>query len=236
MKKLVFLISLLFLFSCNSTKSQSDLTLLNSYRLNILEPSGLTAKDNHLYIVSDYNGMIYKTTLSGKIVDKIQTPTTDNEGVCFNKDGNLVVVNETKRKLVEVDSKGEEKAKFKVKGKQKHKNSGLEGICFDASQNDYIVVNEKSPKHLLRLSSKGKIKEEISLKFSEDLSGICFDENSSSLWIVSDESQLLMNVSLEGKLLKKYKIPVFKAEGVTIVNNSIYIVSDAENKLYVFNK
>jgi uncharacterized protein YjiK len=232
----ILLFTTLLIGCYSNSTSQSVIKPQKVYRLNIQEPSGITFYNNNLYIVSDYNGMVYKTDLNGKIIAKIQTPTTDNEGVCFNKNGNLVVVNETKRKMVEVNFLGEELNKFKIKGKQKHKNSGLEGICFYTSENDYFIVNEKSPKQLLRVSATGNIKEEISLKFSDDLSGICFDENTNSLWIVSDESQLLMNISLKGKLIKNYRIPVLKAEGVIIVKNKIFVVSDAEEKLYVFDK
>lgn len=238
----MFRIAFISLFSTLLIGCYSNSTFQNVikpskvYKLNISEPSGITFQNNHLYIVSDYNGMVYKTDLKGEILEKIQTPTTDNEGVCFNKKGNIVVVNESKRKIVEVSLKGKELNKFKIKGKQKHNNSGLEGVCFIPSENDYFILNEKSPKQLLRISSKGKIKEELKIKYCNDLSGICFDEQSNSLWIVSDESQLLMNVSLKGKLIKSYKIPVVKAEGVCIVNDKIYVVSDLEHKLYVFKK
>ncbi|SDX68791.1 Uncharacterized protein YjiK [Lutibacter oricola] len=220
----------------SNTNSQTNLKLEKVYKLNISEPSGITFYNNHLYIVSDSKKRVYKTNLQGKTIQKIKTYVADNEGVCFNDEGNLVVANESKRRLIEIDLEGKVQRSIKIKGKQKNKNSGLEGVCFVSSEKAYFLLNEKSPKQLLKISSKGKIKEEIKINFCDDLSGICFDEKSNSLWIVSDESQVLMNISLKGKLIKKHKIPVLKAEGVTVVKNKIYIVSDAEGKMYVFNK
>lgn len=238
MYKIVFItfFSVLFSSCFNNSTSQNILKPEEVFGLNISEPSGITFQNNNLFIVSDYNGMVYKTNLEGKIIDKIQTPTTDNEGVCFISENNLAVVNETKRKIVVLTKKGKELDKLKIKGKQKHNNSGLEGICFVPSEKSFYVINEKAPKQLLKISKKGKIKDEVKLNFCKDLSGICFDEESNSFWVVSDESQFLMNISLKGKLLLKYKIPVVKAEGVTVLNKRIYVVSDTENKLYVFKK
>lgn len=236
MSRVVFLFIFLIVFtSCvfNST-SQNALKPTKVFKLAISEPSGITFQNNHLYIVSDSNGVVYKTNLEGEIKSEIQTSTTDNEGVSFNSEGNLVIVNEPKRKVLIVNTSGEELDNFKVEGKQKHKDSGLEGICFVPLEDSYFVINEKSPRQLLKISLEGAIIDTVKIDFAEDLSGICFDKESNSLWIVSDKSSLLINVSLKGELLKKYKIPVNKAEGVVLVNKQIYIVSDEENKLYVF--
>ena len=81
--------------------------------------------NNYLYIVSDSNGVVYKTNLEGEIIGKIQTSTTDNEGVTFNSAGNLVIVNEPKRKVLVVNTNGNELNNFKVEGKQKHKNRAV---------------------------------------------------------------------------------------------------------------
>ena len=232
----IFIFSMVFSSCFLNTTSQNALKPLKSIKLNIIEPSGVSFYNNHLYIVSDYNGLVYKTDLNGEILEKIQVSYTNNEGVCFNSKGNLVVVNEPKRRLIEIDSTLKKEKKFRIKGKQKHNNSGLEGVCFVPMEDSYFIVNEKSPKQILKVSKKGKIKKEIRIKFADDLSGICFDKDLNSLWIVSDESRTIMNVSLSGKLLKSYPIPVLKAEGITIKGNQIFIVSDQENSLYIFEK
>ncbi|MDV7186853.1 SdiA-regulated domain-containing protein [Lutibacter sp. TH_r2] len=238
MRRIVFLFILsIFFSSCffNST-SQNILQPTKVVKLNIVEPSGITFYNNHLYIVSDSNSAVYKTSLQGSILKKIKVSTTDNEGVCFNTAGDLVLVNESKRRLIKIDSSFKKEKKYRVKGKQKHKNSGLEGVCFVPLEECYFIVNEKSPKQLLKVSKKGKVTKEIRIDFADDLSGICFDKESNTLWIVSDESRTILNVSLKGKLLKSYPMSIVKAEGITIVGNQIFVVSDEENSLYIFKK
>ena len=72
--------------------SQSDLKLIKTVKLTISEPSGITVFNNHLYIVSDENGTIYKTTLDGKVLQKIKTSYSDLEGITYNPfSENLIV-------------------------------------------------------------------------------------------------------------------------------------------------
>jgi uncharacterized protein YjiK len=56
------------------------------------------------------------------------------------------------------------------------------------------------------------------------------------LWLLSDEDKLLIKSSLDGEFIEEYEIDIKQAEGVAVddENNLIYIVSDKEEKLYVF--
>ncbi|MDD3723025.1 MAG: SdiA-regulated domain-containing protein [Lutibacter sp.] len=237
MKNLLFFVFIAsFLVSCTSkVSSQNKLKPIKTVPLNIPEPSGITVFNNRLFIVSDYNGIIYKTTLEGKILHKIKTKFTDLEGITIDESSqNFWIVSERDRALVALDSLGNFIKKFNVKGKQKYKNSGLEGICFVESEKMLYVVNEKLPTQLLQLNLNGEIINKFMLDLGKDLSGICFDINSDSFWVVSDESEAIYNIDKKGALIKDYKIPVKKAEGIVIYNNKIYIVSDSLNSLFVF--
>lgn len=239
MKKVlfVFIISLSFVGCADKANSQESLKPIDTFDLLIKEPSGITFFDNHLYIVSDKNGALYKTNLKGEIIKKIKTDFNDLEGITVNpKKPSLLIVSESKRQLIEVDFKGKLIKKFKIDGKQHDVNHGLEGVCYDSEKGLIYLVNEKSPKKLLVVSKKGNIKDAIKLDFTNDISGICFDAKSGNLWIVSDESQKIVELTSKGKLLHSYHIPVHKPEGITIVKNNIYIVSDSKNKLFVFKK
>ncbi len=238
MKKLfLFVIIIISIVACSSkVNSQSQLKPIESFKLSIKEPSGITVFDNHLYIVSDHNGTIYKTSLNGQILKKIKTNYSDLEGITVHpKTGNIVIVSESKRTLIELNSKGKLVRKTKINGKQKTHNNGLEGVCFDSNKNRIYVINEKAPMQLLELNLKGKLKNTYDLNFSKDISGICFDSKTNSLWIISDESQTIFNISKKGKLLKSYKIQIKKGEGITIYNDKIYVVSDSLNKLFIFD-
>jgi len=225
----------IFIGCLPKVNSQSDLKLIETIALKIPEPSGITAYENHLYIVSDQNGTIYKCTLKGETIKKMRTQISDLEGITINPvSEKIIVINEVKRSLITLNFDGSFVKKKKIKGKQDNKNHGLEGITFDTSSNNFYALNEKSPKQLLKLSLKGEIKDKYHLDFSKDISGICYDEKKDNLWVISDESKAIYQISKKGKLKKKYKIGIEKGEGIVIYNNLIYVVNDYLNSLYVF--
>ena len=239
MKKFVLLLWMVItLGSCSSKVSMpSDLELIKTVQLNIAEPSGITIFQDNLYIVSDHKGTFYKTSLNGKTLQKFNTKFTDLEGITLNPvTRNFWMVNESKRMLVVLDSLGSLLQKIKIKGKQKHYNSGLEGICYVESEKAVYVINESSPTQLLKLNLDGKIMAKLTLAISKDISGICYENSSNSFWIVSDESESIYNITKKGELIKSYKIPVKKAEGIVVYKDTVYIVSDSSKKLYIFKK
>lgn len=237
MKNTFFFIIIPFiLLSCSGkVNSQSSLKLISTIPLEIAEPSGVTAYKNHLYIVSDHTGNIYKTTLKGTIVEKFKTNYTDLEGISIEPiSKKIVLVNEAKRSLIYLSLKGKFLNKYKIKGNQKTANSGLEGVCFDPTKERLYAINEKEPKQLLKLSLKGKIKDTYPLKFGRDFSGICYDKNLDCLWLISDESKTIYQVTKKGNLLKSYKTSIEKGEGIVIYKKHLYVVSDSLNSLFVF--
>jgi len=96
-------------------------------------------------------------------------------------------------------------------------------------------LNEKSPMMLLTYRNTLEISR-IELKYSTDISDVAFDAALNCFWVISDESQLVLKVSLQGELLNKWTIPLNKGEGIALVADKLYIVSDSEAKLYTFKK
>ncbi|MBD3170166.1 MAG: hypothetical protein GF307_11830, partial [candidate division Zixibacteria bacterium] len=78
---------------------------------------------------------------------------------------------------------------------------------------------------------------QYALNFSADVSGLCYDVSNNCLWIVSDQSRLLAKCRRDGQLIKSYPLQIEKAEGVAFnsANSVIYIVSDEEEKLFVYS-
>ena len=224
------------LFGClPKATSQAELKLVDTIELKIPEPSGITAYKNHLYIVSDKNGTVYKCTLKGETLTRTRTKISDLEGITINPNTEeIIIINEAKRAIIKLDFEGNILKKTKIKGKQDDKNHGLEGIAFDSSTNRLFALNEKSPKQLLELSLKGNLKNKFKLNFSKDLSGICYDEKNDKLWVISDESNAIYQISKKGKLQKKFKINTNKGEGIVIYNNLIYIVNDYLKTLLIY--
>jgi hypothetical protein len=51
---------------------------------------------------------------------------------------------------------------------------------------------------------------------------------------VSDESQKVFRISRTGVLQGQWSMSVRQGEGIALIGNCLYIVSDVEGKLYVF--
>ena len=45
-----------------------------------------------------------------------------------------------------------------------------------------------------------------------------------------------MKLNSDFNLISEWTVPIIQAEGITIVHDKIYIVSDSESKMFVFQK
>jgi uncharacterized protein YjiK len=74
------------------------------------------------------------------------------------------------------------------------------------------------------------------LNYTTDISDICYDEQLDCFWIVSDESKKIIKINKTGTLLAEWLITFEKGEGITFVQDKMYIVNDATAKMYIYNK
>jgi len=209
---------------------------IEEYNVEVPEPSGLCfAKDKKsLYTVSDKTGKIYQLDLKGKVINTLSFKGNDLEGITYDSTTNTIwVTEEVNREIVQLDLNGtEQKRKKIIEGSD---NTGLEGICI-TSDNIFYVLKEKSPGQLIKLNSDLTVNRVIVMDFASDYSGICSDTLSDRFWMVSDESRKLFLWDKDSGTIHEYKIPIEKAEGVAYdaKNNKVYIISDSEEKMYVF--
>ncbi len=63
----------------------------------------------------------------------------------------------------------------------------------------------------------------IDIKVPEP-SGLYYDDNTNTLWTVSDENSTIYNFDLEGKILDSIIVNGFDLEGITIIDDSIFAV------------
>lgn len=234
------LISILLFFSaCEEEKQQnsSKLDLLDSYQLDLPEPSGLSISHDgkSLWTVSDDESLIFNITFNGEIIDSFLVDGTDLEGITIIDDSLLAIVLEKSNEIAILNYNGKviTKRSLELKGEE---NSGLEGITFDKKNKVFYLVNEKAPGLLLKLNYQLEIIEKIELNFAKDYSAIFYDYNNNLLWVLSDESKTLYKTTITGKILTEYDVFIPKPEGVAIDFNSdrIYVVSDNTAKLYIF--
>ena len=224
--------------TCVNTHSK-NLKKVNQYDLTMPEPSGLALdpSGNFLWIVSDRKGQIYKTDLVGHVVDKIDIKASDFEGVAIDKGGTkLYALDETKNRIDVYDLKGKKTQEIKLSEKVSNK-SGPEGIDIDWANGNIIVVNEKNPRTMYILDQEGNEKQKQEITPLSDLSAVCIDPETKEIWLLSDQDQKLIRAKSDYSVTDEYLIDIDQMEGLAIdyLKKRIYIVSDAEEELHIFD-
>lgn len=239
----IYLLGMFFL-GCQKDPSDGNvintdstaLKLLFEYSTDISEPSGLAynSKTNTLFAVSDGNSTVYELDFSGAVKRSFTINSDDLEGIAFSSNcDTLYVVDELNQMVAKYLSNGTKLSSFPVNVATSPNNS-LEGITVD-NANHLFVVNEKSPSMLLEFVNQKEISRK-ELTYTLDCSDIFYDKSLDCFWLISDESQKVVKLSKSGQLLAQYSLPFTKGEGITIVNDKVYIINDGNNKLYIFQK
>ena len=140
-------------------------------------------------------------------------------------------------------------------------NKGLEGITWNSDTGSIFVMKEGVPGLLLEVSpnlttiqnhrllnDKNGFIDDNAVGYKLDFSGICYDPKREQFWIVSDKGRRLFLYDWEGNIVvrsvalgyrtKKGKYgEIVKVEGVALDSGSdrLYMVSDKEARLYVFD-
>lgn len=243
-KNIGVILSVIFILFVSCSKNNevfpvnNGLELINSYKINVLEPSGLAINNDGtiLYTVSDSTNKIYKLSTAGDVLQTFEYAGNDLEGISVFTNTKLLVVEERTKEVVEYDIATGNFTKHKIDYKNTTANSGLEGVAYNFNDGTIFILNEKDPGLLIRLNPNYTIKTSTTLNFASDYSGIFHESATDNLWIVSDQSRTINKCDLDGNLKKSYPINVVKAEGIAVSNDKIYIVSDAEAKLYIYKK
>lgn len=218
-------------------QGDSRLILLSSYPLDVHEPSGLAldAARSSLWTVGNHPQRIYRLSLEGQVREILGFEGDDLEGIaCDPSDATLWVVEEKRREVVHLDANGEVAARRQL-DLAGEPNSGLEGISLDSNGTLY-VLNEKNPGLFITLNDDLSIKNRRQLGFAEDFSALDYHRGRDSFWILSDQSQALFLWNPREGVTATYPLPFDKAEGVAVdeVDDLIYVVSESEDRLYVY--
>ncbi|NWF90702.1 MAG: SdiA-regulated domain-containing protein [Ignavibacteriaceae bacterium] len=208
-----------------------------NYSLNISEPSGIVynSSNNLFHVVSDNTSEIFVVDSSGHVVRTIPTQSTDLEGITLSKTCDTIFVVEESEGLVTAYlTSGQKVSSFAVNVASDMEH-GLEGITRNTLNHRLILLNEKQPCMLLEFDSSNEIRRK-EINYSSDLSDVFYDEQTNFYWLLSDESKKVFKLSDSWDLIGEWAVKIDQGEGITIAKDRIYIVSDAENKLYVYKK
>jgi len=238
----VFLSGMILIISCSDDTVNSDpgnsLELVSSYEIDVVEPSGLAVSNSGdvLYTVSDNTARVYKLSTTGNVLQTFNYVGNDLEGVSTFKGNKLLLAEERTKEIVLFDTTTGSYSKHRINYENNDENSGVEGVAYNSNDGSIFILNEKKPGKLIRLRTDFSIIVEYELDFASDYSGIFYDSSSNNLWIISDQNKTINRCTLSGELVKAYSINVTQAEGIAIADNKVYVVSDAEEKLFVFKK
>ncbi len=230
----------------------APLKLLNSFPLDVSDPSGLSVDHtgNYFWTISDdSDGSIYKLDRMGRIVNELKVRGDDMEGITQHPvNRTLYVVEERKREIVQYDTLGNEIARYPVDVDVRSENDGLEGISINPATNHIFVVNEQNPRVLIELDVlRGFDRQEIRktpMNFGApedagglDLSGLFFDTEDEVLWMVSDEARAVFVLDIRGRPLAAYHAGQPDLEGIAIIRdeNRIFLVSDGHQQLFEYD-
>lgn len=213
------------------------LIMVSSHPLDVHEPSGLALDVTRLslWTVGKNPQRIYRISLDGKVLETLDFKGDDMEGIACNpSDSTLLVVEEKRRVVVHLEMDGTvlNRSKLDLAGKE---NSGLEGISIGGDGTIHIL-NEKDPGLFISLDDNLSIKSKLQLSFAKDYSAMDYNPGQDNFWILSDKSRALYLWHPVSGVATSYPLALGKAEGIAVDETSglIYIVSESEERLYVY--
>ncbi|QDV53320.1 SdiA-regulated domain-containing protein [Gimesia fumaroli] len=178
------------------------------------EPSGLAlAPDGRLWTVCDESRKLFCIDRRGQVVSTLDIDNAGLEGITFDAEGRVWVVDEdATRIIVYAPQTGEKIAARKLKKLagycavaadfKGHKNKGLEGMTFDPLRSEILLLKQASPGLLIAITSQmdritaidrldersGFTAENVKSK-KLHFSGMCYDAARDLFWIVSDKAE-----------------------------------------------
>ncbi len=246
MKKFfVILLTCEILFGCERDEpnavtvnaSLTPLVQIAQYSTTVPEPSGLyyNSKTNSLWTVSDGNSAVYEIDFTGRVLRSMVIPSSDLEGITFSTNCDTFYVAEETNQLI---------TKYLTNGTKLYSfpcnvatviSHGPEGVSLNTTNNYLWVLNERDPCMLLEYINKTELWRK-QLNYTLDYSDIFYDKQLDCIWMVSDESKEVVKLTKTGELIAAYTVPITKMEGITIVQDKIYLINDFNGILYVFQK
>jgi uncharacterized protein YjiK len=238
----MILILLLIFYGCGKDDPvvAKDLTRLSAAVLIIPETSGLSyyKSDNTFLTVSDSTDRVYVITKEGEVLDTLSYDGKNLEGVAYDAvNSRIFVVEEHSSQVVQLDTLGNEKFRFTVDLDNTDPMHGLEGITYNPLNGHLYVVSEKTPSILFEMNTTGELVAQHDLGFMEDYSSVFFDKTGNNLWILSDQSEMMVKCDMEGKPLEWFYTGIKDGEGsvVDVPNSRMFIVTDSGNTLFTFS-
>lgn len=209
----------------------SRLELVDDASVDIDEPSDLAFASGTLWAVSDRHSKLYQIDEHGDVRTKIDIDATDLEALAIGDDGRFYVGEESSATIWQLGRNGEREASFEIDTTDG--NSGIEGLAFDADGAMY-VAKEKNPATIIVLDPSGDEIDRAKLDFADDLSALAYNRHDGHLYALSDVEHKLFRLDSELERITSWKLPVRQPEGLAFDGSTVYVVSDSDERLYIF--
>ncbi len=243
--RFLLILAILGLNCCNLFKDgtlddSTPLLLLEEIQLDISEPSGLSidTEGATLFCVNDPpNNQVHQLDLAGELKSTFSYTGNDLEGVCFDpRDNSVWIIEEGRGQLIHLSASGDFITQTEV-DYQLNSNSGLEGVAFNVETQGFLVLKEKNPAVVIQVDSTLLTQASKIIDFASDISGICPGRNQGEFLIISDDDKRLFEWSWDEGISATYSFDIKQAEGVAYdpASGRIYIVCDADAKLYIYD-
>jgi uncharacterized protein YjiK len=223
-----------FVDSGKADGAAKRLRQLDRTRIELDEPSDLTIVDGVLYTVSDAHSRVYELDLDGETTTVLDIEGRDLEALAFDDArGEFLVAGERSARIWHLRDDGERYDPFDVDADDG--NSGIEGLAFDRDGHLY-VAKEKDPARIFELDREGNVLRDDKIRFADDLSALAFDPGDGHLYALSDEEHALYRLDENRDVELAWRLPVEHPEGIAFDGDLVYVVSDSEERLYVFER
>ncbi len=204
---------------------------LDHYKLGIDEPSDLAYADGVLYTVSDSHAKIYAIDPGTGKHDSLDIKGNDLEAIAI--DGpDWLIADETNAKIWRVDREGNRHDPIEIE-EADDGNSGIEGLAILPGHR-LLIAKEKHPARLIEIGEDLAKTFDQKIHWASDLSALTYNPLDGHVWALSDEDHTLYRLDAAYDIELAWKLPIKNPEGVAFAGDLVYICSDAEAKLYVF--
>lgn len=202
--------------------------------IDVDEPSDLVQVDGHLYTVSDSHTKIYEVEPDGDTDKYLDIDVDDLESIGFDPvSGEFLVGDEGSGKVWFIDDDGDNHDSIEIDGAEDG-NSGIEGLVVTPAGH-LFVVKEKDPTVIYELDLAGNLLSSDEVDFAGDLSAITYNPADGHLYVLSDQEQALYRLTSSLVPDLGWSLPVDKPEGLAFDGNTLYVVSDSEDRIYTFD-
>lgn len=210
----------------------SRLRPVGDHKLHVDEPSDLLFVGGHLYTVSDSHSKIYEIDPDGDVRHELDIEGHDLEALAIDPSGELMIADETRGRIWRIAADGHRHDPIDVPD-ARDGNSGIEGLTFDHAGH-LLVGKEKDPAVIFELDAAGHELARAKFTLASDLSALTYNRLDHHVYALSDEEHTLFRLDAAGRATAAWRLPITSPEGVAFDGARVYIASDGEARLYVF--